>query len=83
MPDSAGFAEEAFLLSKSFLPVAGRRPNVASGGIASVAFRAEIIHGALTGRRESPAAPQFRKELNVESGTDSRFRGDIHRVDGQ
>ena len=83
MPDSAGFPDKAFLLSKvsSLLQVA--RPNGASGGIASVAFRAEIIHGALTGRREPPAAPQFRKELNVESGTDSRFRGDIHRVDGQ
>jgi hypothetical protein len=83
MPDSAGFTDKAFLLSKVSSLLQVTRPNVASGRIASFALRAEIIHGALTGRREAPAASQFRKELDVESGTDSRSRGDIHRVDGQ
>ena len=83
MPDSAGFAEEAFLLSRvsSLLQVA--RPKAASGGIASLAFRAEIIHGVPTGRREPPAASQIRKERDVYSEADPRFRGDIHRIDGE
>jgi hypothetical protein len=71
MSDSAGFPDKASLLSQvsSLLQVA--RPKAASGGIAS-AFRAEIIHGAPTGRREPPAASQIRKERDVYSDADSK-----------
>jgi len=72
MSDSAGFPDKVSLLSQvsSLLQVA--RPKAASGGIASLVFRAEIIHGAPTGRREPPAASQIRKERDVYSDADSK-----------
>ena len=83
MPDSAGFPDKASLLSQGSSLLQVTRLNVASGGIASFAFRAEIIHGVPTGRREPPAASQIRKERDVYSEADPRLRGDIHRIDGE
>ena len=70
MSDSAGFPDRASLLSHVSSMLQVGRPKVGSGDIAR--FRAEIIHGTPTGRREPPAASQIRKGRDVYSDADSK-----------
>ena len=72
MSDSAGFPDRASLLSHVSSMLQVGRPKVGSGDIVSPAFRAEIIHGTPTGRREPPAASQIRKGRDVYSDADSK-----------